>query len=267
MEKKQTSKKRIIIFFSMTFLVVSVGLQSVHAFAAPDYTVNYEYINIKDMATANVTVKNSQTTNVLDDLLNLNPNNNVVKLSSNSTTPQAIELPLLENTLLALEVEEQQRQIWYLPTEYGRITQYPSYGHAAYDITSPRGSNELIFPVANGVVSSIYTDSAGALVVTVLHEVNGQKYTSLYAHLSRYAEGLYVGKPVTENDYLGYMGTTGYSTGVHLHLVLIDCALFDPNDPYCKDLNGYFRYTKKRITEDYYGLGVMMYVPNQWWSR
>ena len=258
-------RKKSLIVVSLAFLFIAIGLKSVHAFAKPDYTINYEYINIKDMATANKTAKSEETTNVLDNLLNLTPANSI-KLSTKET-PQAVDLPLLENTPLAMEIEEQSRQIWYLPTEVGTITQYPSYYHAAYDITSSRGSNELIFPVANGVVSAIYTDNAGALVVTVLHEVNGQKYTSLYAHLSRYADGLYVGKPVTVNDYLGYMGTTGYSTGIHLHLVVVDCAIFDPNDPYCSDLNGFFRYSKQRINDGYYGLGSMMEVPPQWWGR
>lgn len=258
-------KRKILILFSCALLFISIGLKSVHAFAEPDYTVNYEYINIKDMATSNKVTKNEEKTNVLDNLLNLSPIN-TINLSTKET-PQAVELPLLENTPLALEVAEENRQVWYLPTEHGIITQYPSYWHAAYDITSSRGSNEVIFPVANGVVSSIYTDNAGALVVTVLHEVNGQKYTSLYAHLSRYADGLYVGKPVTVNDCLGYMGTTGYSTGIHLHLVLVDCAMFDSNDPYCSDLNGYFNYSKRRINEGFYGLGAVMEVPSQWWGR
>ncbi len=258
-------KRKFLILLSCAFLFISIGLKSIPAFAKADYTVNYEYINIKDMATANKITKTEDNTSILDNLLNLGPNN-TIKLTA-TETPQAVELPLLENTPLAMELANQNRQIWYLPTEVGTISQYPSYYHAAYDITSSRGSNELIFPVANGVISSIYTDNAGALIVTVLHEVNGQKYTSLYAHLSRYADGLYVGKPVTVNDYLGYMGTTGYSTGVHLHLVVVDCAMFDPNDPYCSDLNGFFRYTKQRINDGYYGLGTMMEVPSQWWGR
>ena len=149
----------------------------------------------------------------------------------------------------------------------GTISQNPHYGHVALDITSPRGSNELIFPVANGTISSIYRDGAGALIVTVLHNVNGKKYTSQYVHLSSYANGLYVGKPVTINDCLGKMGSTGYSTGVHLHLAVVDCALFDPNDPNCSDLNGFFRYGRYRLGQGYIGLGTMMNVPGSWSSR
>ena len=93
------------------------------------------------------------------------------------------------------------------------------------------------------------------------------KYTSQYVHLSRYADGLYVGKPVTINDALGQMGTTGNSTGVHLHLAVLDCALFDPNDNNCRDLGAWYRYDKIRFQQGYIGLGTMMNVPGEWYSR
>ena len=53
-------------------------------------------------------------------------------------------------------------------------------------------------------------------LVTVLHNYNGVNITSQYVHLSRYAN-IYVGMPVTEYTVLGYMGSTGNSTGAHLH--------------------------------------------------
>ena len=63
------------------------------------------------------------------------------------------------------------------------------------------------------------------------------------------------------------MGTTGNSTGVHLHFALVDCALYNPNDPNCRDLNGFFRYANARVSQGYYGLGTQMYVPGSWNSR
>ena len=155
--------------------------------------------------------------------------------------------------------------VWYLPTEHGRITTYPNYGHVAYDITSPRGQNEIIFPVANGEISGIYTDSAGALIVTVRHYVDGKYYSSQYAHLSYYAD-IHVGQSVTPNTPLGWMGTTGYSTGVHLHITVLDCNLFGPNNA-CGDLNGFFRYGRTRLRQGFYGLGSLIYVPNSWDHR
>ena len=171
-------------------------------------------------------------------------------------------------TIKSLEVkQEQPKQVWYLPTEVGRITQYPHYGHAAYDITSPRGTNELIFPVANGTITDIYRDPAGALVVTIFHYIDGKGYTSQYAHLSSFSPNIYIGKHVTVNDYLGRMGSTGYSTGVHLHLALVDCALYNPDDPNCRDLNSFFRYANLRVNQGYYGLGYHIFMPASWNSR
>ena len=175
-----------------------------------------------------------------------------------------VALPTKNNTVATLEAP---KQIWYLPTEIGRLTSYVTASHFALDITSPRGESEAIYPIANGVISSIYRDSAGAKIVTVNHNINGQNYTSQYVHLSSYAPNLYVGKPVTINDYLGFMGTTGRSTGVHLHLAVLDCSIFDGNDANCSTLNGFFRYGRTRYYQGFMGLQSVMNVPFSWTSR
>ena len=170
------------------------------------------------------------------------------------------------------EVKEEQPIViikenpWHLPTQVGRVTQYPSYYHVAYDITSPRGTGEAIYPIANGVISGIYRDPAGALTVTILHYIDNQYFTSQYVHLSRYGN-IRVGQEVTYNDVIGYMGNTGYSTGVHLHLAVLNCSLFNPNDPACPNLGTFFIFDKRRFQEGYYGLGSHIYVPSSWNSR
>ena len=48
-----------------------------------------------------------------------------------------------------------------------------------------------------------------------------------YNHLSRYARS--VGDKVNRGDVIGYVGSTGYSTGCHLHfMVLVDGRTTDP---------------------------------------
>ena len=265
--KEQEKRGKIILTIAISIIMISIGLQTVKAYEQEDYNFDFEYINTKDMA--NVTVKEKSDVQKNYSLVSLLVNNT-------GTSGEVEEVPLENKEVEEVQSEpvnkesetpEPPRRVWYLPTEMGTISQSPHYGHAAYDITSPRGSSEPIFPVANGTITNIYRDPAGALVVTVHHVIDGKSYTSQYAHLSTFANNIYIGKPVTVNDSLGLMGTTGNSTGVHLHFALVDCALYDPNDPYCKDLNGFFNYANTRINQGYFGLGVHMYVPYSWTSR
>ena len=46
---------------------------------------------------------------------------------------------------------------------------------------------------------------------------HGKKYETLYAHMNQFADGLKVGKKVSQSDVIGTVGTTGWSTGPHLH--------------------------------------------------
>lgn len=260
-------EKDIIKIISLVFIVSAITLQVINNMQKEeDYDLTFEYINIKDMAEAKVADKDNSTKMGLVDSLFIGSTNADIEEVSlpNSSGFQEVSFTGVKKIV---EEKETPKRIWYLPTYVGVVTQNPHWGHAALDITSPRGSEELIYPVANGTISGIYTDGAGALVVTVLHDIGGTKYTSQYAHLASYASGLYVGKQVTINDCLGRMGTTGYSTGIHLHLAVVDCALFDSSDPNCRDLNGFFNYANNRLSQGYIGLGTMMYVPGSWNSR
>lgn len=256
-----TLKQKSIILFSNILLSISIGLETKDYFAVKDYTINYEYVNVKDMTMAKVANKVADE-NIIDKLFN----NVGQKTLESVPLKEEVKEENMEKPKTAAD-QSVPRKIWYLPTEIGYVTQWPSYGHVAFDITSWRGTGETIHPIANGTISGIYTDSYGALIVTVLHNVNGQKYTSQYVHLSSYAAGIYVGKPVTINDALGQMGTTGYSTGVHLHIAVLDCALFDPSDSKCPDLGAWYRYDKIKFSQGFNGLSSLVNVPGSWNSR
>ncbi len=260
-------KRDIIKATSLLFLAVAISLQIINnREKEAAYDFSFEYINIKDMAQTKVATKSDTTkVSIIDSVFTGSTNSEVEEVAlPNNKGFQEVEFTGVRKIV---NKPTPPKKIWYLPTEMGNVTQNPHYGHVALDITSPRGSNELIFPVANGKISSIYRDSAGALIVTVLHNINGKNYTSQYVHLSSYASGLYVGKQVTINDCLGRMGTTGNSTGVHLHLAVLDCGLFVPGDRNCSDLNGFFRYANYRYGQGYIGLGTMMRVPGSWNQR
>lgn len=53
--------------------------------------------------------------------------------------------------------------------------------------------------------------------VVLLHKINGEWYTSLYAHMVKGSLKVKAGQKIEAGTVLGKMGTTGMSTGVHLH--------------------------------------------------
>lgn len=111
---------------------------------------------------------------------------------------------------------------FFRPMEYGYLTQgYGGYGgHMGVDLSSSNKSITL-YPIASGQVSAKYYDSAGALVLKIRHIANGQIIYSTYAHLRSWYVN--VGQNVTPDTAIGQMGSTGNSTGPHLHLEITTC--------------------------------------------
>ncbi len=162
------------------------------------------------------------------------------------------------------------------PTVTGYVTQEmyykPSYSHRAVDIGSKNGRKEKIYPIADGVITSIYRDSYGALCVTIEHyNINDRKYyTSLYVHMSSYAPGIYVGQKITSNQYIGYMGDTGYAFGVHLHMEVFPCRLYNSSDKNCYRWSAYDSYAKNLMKNGYNVRNLITFPKgtyNSWSSR
>lgn len=85
--------------------------------------------------------------------------------------------------------------------------------HKGVDIAQA-GSGVPIVAAADGVVSrSYYSDTYGNAIL-ISHSINGQVYTTVYAHMS---ERLVNGGSVSKGQTIGYMGNTGRSYGQHLH--------------------------------------------------
>lgn len=76
------------------------------------------------------------------------------------------------------------------------------------------GNKWAQYALEDGVVETVAKDSYGALCIWVRYDRLG--YRCLHAHLDRF--NVSKGQKVNHNTILGYTGTTGYSTGVHLHL-------------------------------------------------
>ena len=68
--------------------------------------------------------------------------------------------------------------------------------------------------IGDGTVTSIKYEGAGGKTVRIRHN---SVYSTAYLHLSGYAKGLKVGQRVRQGQVIGYVGSTGGSTGPHLH--------------------------------------------------
>jgi peptidoglycan hydrolase CwlO-like protein len=89
--------------------------------------------------------------------------------------------------------------------------------HYGVDIANP-GSNVPIVAAADGVVSRSYLSSSYGNCVFITHDINGKIYTTVYAHMSARLVGN--GAVVHKGQQIGIMGSTGESTGQHLHFEL-----------------------------------------------
>lgn len=115
---------------------------------------------------------------------------------------------------------------FYRPIEYGYLTQgYKGRAHMGVDIGSSNKSI-AIYPIANGQVTATFLDPDGALCVKVRHNYNGRYIYSTYAHLRNFAVSS--GQYASHTTSLGRMGSTGNSTGPHLHLEITSCDWKSP---------------------------------------
>ena len=90
-----------------------------------------------------------------------------------------------------------------------------SAGHQGIDFAAPSGTP--IYAVANGKLIHYGPYPAYGNLVIIEHEGN---YKTYYAHLSAYNPELVVGSEVRRGLEIGYVGSTGRSTGPHLHFEL-----------------------------------------------
>jgi murein DD-endopeptidase MepM/ murein hydrolase activator NlpD len=87
--------------------------------------------------------------------------------------------------------------------------------HTGTDFGAPTGTP--VMSTANGTVTFAGTNGGYGRMIEIRH-FNG--YTTRYAHLSRFAEGMRVGARVSQKQVIGYVGATGLATAPHLHYEL-----------------------------------------------
>jgi murein DD-endopeptidase MepM/ murein hydrolase activator NlpD len=96
--------------------------------------------------------------------------------------------------------------------------------HTGVDWATPYGTP--IFASGNGVVEVVGWEGGYGKYVKLKHN-NG--YQTAYGHMSAYAKGLEVGKRVRQGQVIGFVGSTGQSTGAHVHYeILVNGRFVDP---------------------------------------
>lgn len=94
--------------------------------------------------------------------------------------------------------------------------------HAGLDLAAPKGTP--IYATADGVVTAAGPERGYGNVVRIQHDLG---FETIYAHQSKVR--VKVGQRVSRGDRIGDMGTTGRSTGVHLHYeVRVNGAAVNP---------------------------------------
>ena len=108
------------------------------------------------------------------------------------------------------------------PLEFSRISSgfslrvHPISGqwkqHKGVDFAAATGTP--IRASGDGVIDFLGTQGGYGNVVVLKH---WDKYSTAYAHMSRFGKNIQKGMKVAQGEVIGYVGTTGWSTGPHLH--------------------------------------------------
>jgi murein DD-endopeptidase MepM/ murein hydrolase activator NlpD len=111
----------------------------------------------------------------------------------------------------------------FAPAKYSRISSsftkrrfHPTLkiyrSHRGTDFAAPTGTP--VYAPAKGVVKYRATLTGYGNVIYLKH---GPEIVTVYAHLQKFSKGLKSGMKIKKGDLIGYVGTTGQSTGPHLH--------------------------------------------------
>ncbi|MCC7305866.1 MAG: peptidoglycan DD-metalloendopeptidase family protein [Alphaproteobacteria bacterium] len=142
--------------------------------------------------------------------------------------------------------------------------------HKGMDFAAPTGTP--IYAAGDGTVSFAGRKGGYGNFITIRH--NSEMKTA-YGHMSRFAKGVSAGKYVKQGEVIGYVGSTGRSTGPHLHYeVLVGNAQVNPRSidlPTGENLKGKelerFRQTINGLRQQYVSLGGMKLAQAQGESR
>jgi murein DD-endopeptidase MepM/ murein hydrolase activator NlpD len=104
---------------------------------------------------------------------------------------------------------------------YGNWQASPRAAHAMFmhegvDLVAPAGTP--VYAAADGVVVGAAPNGRYGNWIRIDH---GNKFATVYGHLSAFAPGIEAGETVVRGELIGFVGSTGRSTGAHLHFELL----------------------------------------------
>ncbi len=131
--------------------------------------------------------------------------------------------------------------------------------HRGVDFAAPRGTP--IWATADGTVRFAARKGANGNLVIIRH---GGGLESIYAHLQKFARGLKRGQSVSQGQVIGYVGSTGRSTGPHLHFGLRKNGRFidpmkyrsGPGPPIDPQYRTQFRRQARKLVQELEGIRI-----------
>ena len=88
--------------------------------------------------------------------------------------------------------------------------------HKGVDFAAPKGTP--VYAGGNGIIDYIGRNGSYGKYIRIRHN---NEYKTAYAHLSNFKKGITKGKRVNQGEVIAYVGTTGKSTGPHLHYEIL----------------------------------------------
>ncbi|RUM94467.1 MAG: hypothetical protein DSZ28_03045 [Thiothrix sp.] len=131
-------------------------------------------------------------------------NNFATKFKSNEVPNTLMKKPLAEGSLTS------KFGVRFNPTGIP----FPKK-HKGIDYRAEEGTP--IYASGDGVIEKKYVSKSYGNYIKIKH-ANG--FSSAYAHMQHFASGISIGSPVKRGQEIGAVGTTGRSTGAHLHYEL-----------------------------------------------
>lgn len=142
------------------------------------------------------------------------------------------------------------------PVEFSRISsnfnlrrKHPLYKrtmpHRGIDYAAPRGTP--ILAAGDGKVTTASRSNSNGNFVVLQH---GEEFVTKYLHLSKFANGIKKGKKVKQGSIIGYVGSTGWATGPHLHYeFLVNGSHMNPRTVKLPDANPIPTGEKQRFAQ------------------